>query len=42
MARLRLQYDEARRRRIDLQKKLAHIEDSQVQVTDNGMCDRDR
>lgn len=42
MARIRLQYDEARRRRVDLQKKLALIEDRRTPGSEIGMCDRDR
>ena len=43
MARLRLEYDEARKRRIDLQKKLAYLEDNQSSGLDNSaMCDHDR
>lgn len=41
MARLRLQYDEARKRRIDLQKKLAQIHDNEPQTCANN-SDRDR
>lgn len=41
MARLRLQYDEARKRRTDLQKKLAQIHDSEPQTCANDN-DRDR